>query len=185
MKVKDVIVSALNILGCAELAAALNSGSTLTAEESETVNTLLYCFNAVEDELARKYMPLNDSETLSSSNGEYYFASFLHAPVKINKVTAGGKSVDYELFTQYMRVNEQKITVEYEYAPSKKKLEGNSDFGYKAGEHLLALGAAAEYCLINGEVEAAELWESKYRKEIDTAQSRLQSGGTIPPRRWV
>ena len=172
MKVKDVIISALNILGRSELAATLSAGGTLTAEESETVNTLLYCFNAVEDEVARKYMPLSGRENLTASAGEYYYSTFIHAPVKIKRVFADGKAVDFELMPHYMAVNANKITVEYEYAPAKKKLEGSSDFGAEVGEYLLALGAASEYCLINGEIEAAELWENKYRKELGLARRR-------------
>ncbi len=185
MKVKDVIISALNILGRSGLAASLADGDELTAEERETVDTLLYCFNATEDEVARNYMPLFAREELSSPDGEYFYASFINPPVKIKRVTAAGAAAEYELFPQYMAVNAKKITVEYEYAPSKKRLEGSSDFGGEVGEYLLALGAASEYCLINGEIEEAELWENKYRREIDRAQRKLPSCGSVPPRRWV
>ena len=39
--------------------------------------------------------------------------------------------------------------------------------------------------LINGEVEASEAWEAKYRREIDRVQNKLPVCGQIPPRRWV
>lgn len=185
MKVKDVIISALKILGRGEVAAALSEGGTLTDEESETVDTMLYCFNAAEDEVARKYMPLFFKEELEASDGEYFYESFMHAPVKINRVTAYGKEIDFELFPFYMVAGSDKITVEYQYAPAKKKLENSSDFGAEVSEYLLALGAASEYCLINGETEAAQLFEKKYRREIDSAQGKLPSCKDIPPRRWI
>ncbi len=185
MKVKDVILSALSVLGRRDIAALLKAGGTLTAGDAEVVETLLYCFNATEDELARKYFPLVCTDTVISSNGEFNYTIFLHAPVKINKVIADGKEVEFELFPKFMRVDAKKITVEFEYAPAKKTIDGDSDFGSEVGEYLLALGSVAEYCLINGETEAAEIWEEKYRRHIDGAQKRLPSGGTIPPRRWI
>lgn len=185
MKVKDILISALEIIGRSELAKSLAGGEELSAGDSETVNTLLYCFNATEDELARKYMPLSYKEEITSQNGRFYFAAFVHAPVKLKSVTSDGESVSYEIFPEYLKADARKITVEYDYSPSKKELGGTSDFGAEAGEHLLALGAAAEYCLINGEAEAAELWEKKYRAAIDGAQSKLPAGFSIPPRRWI
>lgn len=185
MKVKEIIISALKMLGRADVASSLSSGSNLTAEESEIIDTLLYCFNATEDEVARKYMPLYFKEELDSPDGEYFYQSFFYTPVKINKVYSNGEEVDFETYPFYMTVNSKKITVEYQYAPTKKKIEGSSDFGGEVGEYLLAYGTVSEYCLINGEVEAYELFESKYRKEIDIAQNRLPPSKSIPPRRWV
>lgn len=130
-------------------------------------------------------MPLSYKEELSSPDGEYLFQSFMHTPLSFLHVTADGQEVEYEVFPLMLKVNSKKITVEYKYAPSHKKIDGTSEFGGEVGEYLLAVGTAAEYLLINGEVEAAELWEKKYRKEIDLAQKKLPSCKNIPPRRWV
>lgn len=185
MIVKDIIVSSLNLLGRRDLAETLENGVVTDAEGRETVNTLLYCFNAVEDELARKYLPLNAREEVASPNGQFEYVRFKHQPVRINRVTVDGADAEYELFPKYMQVNSKRIVVEYDYAPFKKELENESEYGYQAGENLLALGAVAEYCLINGEIEASELWEKKYRQAIDLAQKKLPAGGYIMPRRWI
>ena len=187
MKVKDIIASALEILGRDSLAQKLKSGVETTAEESELLNVLLYCFNAVEDEVARCYIPLSARENMTSRNGEYYYLGFIHAPVRIKCVTANGKKINYEKFPLYMVADAAEICVEYEYSPRKKTMEGTCEFSDGTGEYLFACGAAAEYCLINGETKAAALWESKYRKCIEDAQKMLmpESAGYIPPRRWV
>ncbi len=185
MLVKDVIISALNILGRLDLVKMLSDSVVSEGEGEETVNILLYCFNAVEDELARRYIPLNEKEELRSYTGKFKYTDFAHSPVKIKRVLVGGEQADYELTTQYIAVNADTITVEYEYAPSKKVIEGSSDFKTEVGERLMALGIAAEFCLINGEIEASELWEKKYRERIDEVQRALPAGGNIPPRRWV
>ena len=170
MKVKEVIISALRTLGRGDLAGELSGGSVLQGEGAETVDTLVYCYNAVEDELARKYVPLVYRE---------------NSPVRIKSVFVDGKEAEYKLYPQYMRVNAKRIDVEYEYSPDRKKLESNSDYSLEVGEYLMAFGIAAEYCLINGEVEASEAWEAKYRREIDRVQNKLPVCGHIPPRRWV
>ncbi len=184
MKVKDVIASALKLLGRADLVPSLPDAS-YDEEGRELIETLLYCFNAVEDELARKYIPLVTRERLISPNNRYYYNLFNHNPIKIKRVTADGKSVKFEVFTKFIAVQEKDIEVDYEYAPERKNLDGNSDYGDDAGEYLLALGMASEYCVINGEAEMADKWEEKYRARLDAIQRTLPVCGSIPPRSWI
>lgn len=186
MKVKDIIVDALKLVGREDVAATLAAGGTPSGESAETVETLIYCFNAVEDELARFYFPLKTEQTLYSPTTEYKFTSFKYRPVRLLSVQSGGKDVGYELFPEYLKTSATQITVKYEYSPRSKTLGDESAFdGFEVGERLVALGAASEYCLINGEVQSANLFEEKYRDEIDRARQRSASGKLIPPRRWV
>ena len=185
MKVKDVIIFALYLIGRSDIATSISTGATVSAEGQEVINVLLYCFNATEDEVARKYIPLTAKEQLSAENGEYYYSKFAHSPIRIKNITAEGKDVKFKLEPLYVAVNAKNITVEYDYAPAKKNMAGESDFVAEVSENLLATGMVAEYHLINGEVEEYELWEKRYRKLIDEAQRILPSGGTVPPRRWV
>lgn len=120
MLVKDVIISALNILARTDLSEALSEGGIPEGEGGETVETLLYCFNAVEDELARRYVPLSAKEELRSYSGKFKYSDFSHSPVKIKRVLVGGKEADYEQTPQYIAVNADTVTIEYEYAPSKR-----------------------------------------------------------------
>lgn len=185
MKVKDIIASALNLLGRADLVFALSSVSNADKEGQELIGTLLYCFNAVEDELARHYIPLIAREEMSSPDTLFYYNTFGHNPVNIKRVTVDGEKAAFEIFATYMTVNAKKITVEYEFAPARKELGGDSDYGGEVGEYLIALGMASEYCCINGEAELASMWENKYRERLDKLQRTLPACEKIPPRRWV
>ena len=111
MEVKDVIASALRLIGRAELVSALSDGSETDAEGQELIQTLLYCFNAVEDELARKYIPLVASEEMSSSKNQFLFSSFKRYPVKIRRVTVDNKKVPFDVLAKYMSVKADKIVV--------------------------------------------------------------------------
>lgn len=183
--VKNAVMSALKLAGREEIADALMHGYIMTDEQTEAVSTMLYCFNAVEDELARKYIPLTKRDEVLAFDGKFAYTALAYTPVRIKRVMVNGVDVEYELFAQYLTADARKVVIEYEYTPDKKTIEGMSEFTSGVSEYMLALGAAAEYCFINGEVEAAGIWEAKYRREIDSAQKKLPCGGIIPPRRWV
>lgn len=58
MKVKDIIATALRFVGREEISRKISPvddacDADLTDEEGEVIETMLYCFNSVEDELAR------------------------------------------------------------------------------------------------------------------------------------
>ena len=187
MKVKSIITRALRYVGRDDLAKALDADETLTSEGAEKVETLLYCFNAVEDELARYYFPLEFCEEFTSENGIYAIENFSHRPVKILSVKSDGKALKFTPQPKFIKVEAEKITVRYEYSPSPKQLDGDSAFeNCVVGESLVAAGVASEYCLIEGCMQDSQLWESRYRWEIDLAQKKVSAPHlAIPPRRWV
>lgn len=185
MKVKDILISALKLISRSDIADKLESNGELTAEESETLNTLLFCYNAVENEVALNYVSLTFTETISSSTGEFFFSVFTHMPYRIKKVISDGKEISFETNARYMYADTNKATITYDYAPTKKSVDMNSEFGMLVGEMLLAYGTAAEYCVISGEIEAADIFESKYRSELDVVRSSGRTSGYLPPRRWV
>ena len=186
MTVKDVIVYAFKLLGRDDVAANILNEAELDKESTEKKETLLYCYNAVEDELARYYFPLTETQRLSSNSGKYSFDDFKYRPIKILSVKADGKSVKFSVNTKYLACAEKDVTVEYRYAPDKKQLSNVSEYdGYAVNESLIAAGILAEYCLISGAVQASRSWESRYREQIDKAQKKNRTPLSVPPRRWV
>lgn len=187
MKVKDVIARALRYVGRDDVAAQLENGEQMDMEGAETAETLLYCYNAVEDELARFYFPLVAKESFTGSAGVFRFLYFAGTPIKILSVTSNGDKTDYTIGTDGIYTDSAEITVEYRYAPSKKSMTGDCTFGSEGiGVKLAAAGAASEFCLINGDMRRAEFWESVYRQEIDIiSNSKKTEKIYFPPRRWV
>lgn len=186
MKVTDVIIDALRLVGREDLAELVGDGGTAEGEGAEVVRTLLYCYNAVEDELARFYFPLVFREEKTAAEGKISYSDLTYRPVRIVGVTVDGRAEKFRTEAQYIEVNADKAVVEYWYAPEAKELGGDSAYdGSEVGERLVAAGCAAEYCLLNGESVAAELWEGKYREAIDKARKTHRRARAIPPRRWV
>lgn len=191
MKVKDILMTALRYVGREDLVSALSEADSeediiIEREQRQVLEALLCCFNSVEDELARCYIPLETEENLSSATGVYNYADFSLRPVKIIAVKSGGKPVKYSLTALSLITGCTEITVEYGYAPLKKGVFDDSAFSSVfANEKLIAAGTAAEFCLIDGEAQLAKTWESVYRAEIEKVQRTYLSGLNLPPRRWV
>ncbi|MDE7330321.1 MAG: hypothetical protein K2N30_04470 [Clostridia bacterium] len=185
MKVKEILIPALRYAGREDAADALEKGEA-EGETAEAVKTALYCFNAVEDELARCYFSLTATENLHSADGRYYFKTFSLKPVKIISVKAGGADVKYALHPEYLECGQLNVSVTYGYVPAKRDENGESAFSENAvPARLIAAGTASEYCLINGDTGRAELWENVYREEIEGVRRRALIGLKLPPRRWV
>ena len=147
---------------------------------------MLLCLNAVTDELARGYFPLRTSQKLLASDGGYAFSAFDHAPCRVLSVTCGGREQKWSYSPFGVLCDAPEALIEYEYVP--EPFELTDEFFYPdaaVGIPLVCCGVAAEYMLIAGDTACAEMWESKYRAEIDRQLSRSASAGRIPPRRWL
>lgn len=185
MGIQDILINALTRIGREDVALFVEEGLEPGGENDEVVKIMMYCINAVEDELARYYFPLTHTETLRSKDGNFKFADFTKTPVKILKVTHGCKNIKYELQPNLLIADKNEIEVTYCYTPKKKLQDGQSEFGTIGDGIITALGAAAEYCFICGEVSLAEALETRYHEAIDRAQRQQKSSVYVPPRRWI
>ena len=186
MTIRDILLSALRRIGRDDIISDMGGGGIPRGEMRDVVDTLLYCINATEDELARYYFPLKCTETLySSADNLFYFSDFSHTPVRIVSVKSGGAEISYELKTNCLAAGAKKIEITYFYTPAKKTLDDASEFGDMADGDITALGAAAEYSLLCGELSMAETWETRYREAIDRARKTANTGAYVPPRRWI
>lgn len=182
MTVNSVIDRALRLVGRADAAEALSDG-TMNDEQKAAVNTLLYCFNAVEDHLSRKFLPLKAVQTASVSGGKVYYTQLAHTPLRIRKVLSDGEQAYFRTFPKYIETAaEGSVTVEYDYSPNAKELGDECE--YADGGEMIACGMAAEYCLINGEAQASEMWDKKYLEQADKMQQMRVPRGYLPLRSW-
>lgn len=185
MLVKDIIANTARLVGRADAADAIAADSG-DGEIVQLTKTMLFCFNAVVDELARAYFPLKRSEYLVAPTGQYKFSDFGNTPTKILSVSWDGQEVEWHILPGYLQTESRKINVEYEYVPDKAEL--TTDFYFpevNISDRLISYGMAAEYMLIQGEIGSAECWEKRYREEIDRAMVAQPVNVRIPPRRWV
>lgn len=183
--VSELIKKTMRLIGRFSTAETYGEGD-LSDEENSLVKNLLYCFNAVADELTRHYFPVVQEQSFTVSSGKVYFTKFSYNPAKIISVTdSSGSRVKYERFYDRIETEADYVTVKYCALHSSKEEDDESGLDSRMGDVLITYGMAAEYCLINGECALAELWENRYRAELDRTLSDLPSGGYVAPRSWL
>ncbi len=183
--VKDLIQKTMRLVGRAD-AAEVYGAAEPDAEHQLLVKNLLYCFNAVADELLRHYFPTNAKQAVSVTEGKFYFSSLSAPPLRLISVTDGnGNAVPYQLFPDHLELSADSVVIDYVALHAAKQENEQSGLDGRMGDKLIIYGMAAEYCLINGECGLAELWENRYRVELDRSMADLPASARIPPRRWV
>lgn len=186
MTIKKIIQNALFFSGRPDLTFALDDEENADGEAREAIDTLLFCVNAVEDELARCYIPLKASESVVTADGYIPYSKLKKRVIKVLSVKKGGELAKFTADRDGIKTCVGVVTVEYGFAPSPKGISDASEFSdAEAGECLVAAGAASEFCLIRGDAAGAQAWEKRYRHEIDAARGRMASTREMPPRRWV
>ena len=186
MNVLEVVCQTMRLVGRETSADNVENG-TPTEEDLRLKRALITYLNAVLDELARGYFPLDTEEEMQSEDGVYPFSDFLKPPSKINRVLSGKKAIGWHICPNYLHTDAKEITVFYEYLPP--VLDEGDEYFYPVfavGERLVEYGMAAEYFLVTGDGAGYTAWEEKYRNEIESLLSRTDSvRGRIPPRRGV
>ena len=183
MTVKEIIIAAATELGIADEVRAFIEGEAETGKAK--TDTLVRCFNLVENEVARDYLPLYAEEVLETETGAVYYEELEKSAVRILGIEdEWGNSLAYKLFPEYLKTQSGKICVRYTYTPTEKDIDGESDFTLYASLRLFAYGVAAEYALATGAFEEAAVWDKKYKDAIHAAY-KLRSVKKIQSRRWV
>lgn len=183
MKVKDIVLSAAQVLGIQEGVASYFDGSAETFKREGEL--LLACFNAVECGLALEYLPLYAEDELLTPTKRLEFSSFTYAPVRIlNVADQKGNAVAYTLYPKYLNAQVGRLKVTYTYTPDKKDIDGESDFSLLVADTLFVYGVLAEYCMAEGRFEEASEWDKKYKEAIESV-IRTRSCKRLSSRRWV
>ena len=186
MLMKEIIVRALLFAGREDIAKTLSEDSSSQGEAAEAVETLLYCANAAEDELSRYWFPLEYAEVIRSDTHKFKYSDLAFPPLKILSVEdEKGNALEYEVAPDGFTAKATSVRVRYTHSPKKKELTDASEYGDRLGADIPALGAAAEYCLINGEMQLSEALENRYLAAVERARRLPKPGGYVPPRRWV
>ncbi len=183
MKVKEVVMLAAYNLGREDLA---REASIVTHPTGE-LQSLLRCYNLVENEIALDYLPLKREDKVQISEGKGYYTALSCPPVELLSVkTAGGEKVNFTVYSAYFTVDrdEGELTVEYCYTPAEKGWQEESALGGKISARLLALGVTSEFCLSRGQFSEAAIWQKRYQEALRAASFR-RARRRMRSRRWV
>lgn len=183
MTVKETVLLAADEIGCGDrVREYLGSKGETGKKETET---LLRCFNLVENEVALDYLPLYAEDEAESETGRVEYSVLGKAAVRVLGVRdEWGNKIPFRLFPDHLRTAPGKVRIAYTYTPEEKGLEDSSDFVLQASPRLFACGMAAEYCLACGLFEEAEVWDGKYRAALAAAY-RARPARLLRSRRWA
>ncbi len=183
MKVKDVVLAAAKIIGLHENVAAYFDGESQTLKREAEL--LLECFNRVESSLALEYLPLYAEDELLTADDQVEYSSLTYAPVRILSVVNGlGEVVKFKLHPKYLKAQAGRLKITYTYTPDVKTIEDDSDFNVLASQSMLVHGVLAEYCMAEGRLDEAAVWDKKYKDAVKTLFER-QSCTRLGSRRWI
>ena len=174
MKVVDIIALASTMVGKDDFALAikeaLEANASLSDDDFTEYEKFLSCYNITASELAEEHLPLNFTEELTSTDGKYYYNDFKYPPLRIKSVYRSVNAIDYNIYSEFLYADSDKIKVTYEYQPIKVTDFNDEVCPFKntiISERLIALGVASEYCLITGMYEAAVLLRDRFTKSLE------------------
>ncbi|MGN1201365.1 MAG: hypothetical protein ACI4R8_03825 [Candidatus Caccovivens sp.] len=185
MQVLDIIKMVCEFVGEKELRAKLDSIETVTfsAREQEKLDTLVDCFNLVNQEIASDYLPFLTKEEVEG--GEIIpFSSLSKAVINIYKVkNRFGLNLKFKLFPDYVQVQGNPKTVVYSYLPQDASINSTVEMYNGLSARVYAYGMASEFLLIDGMSEDAEIWEERFKESLFVL-SRKRGEHQMPCRSW-
>ena len=183
MEVKRVVMAAAKTLGIEDgVKAYFEDGEQTTQREAEL---LLHCFNLVEKEIALDYIPLTMEDAMRTSMGQIDFDMLSCSPVRILGVRdERGEELAFELFPTCIRTKPGIVVISYTYTPNEKGIDDESSFFSFTLFRAAVYGVLTEYCLAQGLLEEAPVWNKKYKKAIE-AVCGMPASKRLPSRRWV
>ncbi len=155
------------------------------AGNADTVE-LLRCYNVVENEVALDFYPVSRTQTFTPEKGIVPVTAFERQPVNVLRVTDGkGRRLPFSTAAEFVRTESGgEVEIEYTYAPEKKKVGENSEFGDKISARLLSYGVASVYLLSRGSAAEAAEWERRYREALRAA-GICRRTLSVRSRRWA
>ena len=182
--VKEAVRAAARALGIEDGVEAYLQGNETNLGERDT-NILVESFNRVENDLALEYLALTIEEPISTVSGVIPYSLFTSPFIRILDVKdANGNSVKYKLFPDRLETQAGKVTVFYVFAPTEKTLEDEGEYEKSIVSRVFLYGMASEYCLMAGEMENADAWNSKYQETLRLIYQKRTSK-RMQARRWV
>lgn len=156
MTVKEIIETSAELLGV-----------ELT---EETTQTLLHCYNLVENELAVDYFPLLTMDKVVVKENKIKYADLKKNAWRILKVQDyQNDEVKYTIFPEYIEIkknyNGHLFFVKYYYTPEEKTICHNCSYDGRM-KQVLKYGVCAEYCTMKGDFEFAGKFTDKYKRAI-------------------
>lgn len=180
MTVKEILITACNMMQESLLAEKIEKESELTEEENVLVEELLRAFNFVQNEIATEFIPLIKDEKIESQHGEFPLSLLSEKIAYVISLKDEEAHVKYRIYGDKLMFD-GKVTLTYCYCPKKSSLDEECEMILP--ERVLAYGVLREYFLLQGLASEASMFEEKFKNSLKNF-SRKKSEIVMPKRAW-
>ena len=194
MKVKEIIFLAMEKKKKKQLLEKLKMQETQTGEQNEIVlskremeklESLLLCFNLVNQEIASDYLPFLTKENVEVKGDTIAFSDLSKRVINIYEVKDKfGFNLHFRIMSNYIKTNCKAKSVVYSFLPEKMQLEDEIEFFNGLSARIYAYGVASEFLLVSGVSSDAEIWEERFKESLFML-SRKHGEHLLPKRRWL
>ncbi len=184
MTVKDILKLVCEFVGEKEILNKLSSDS-FTEREQEKLDTMVRCFNLVNEEIASDYLPFLTTEEISVKNSIINFSQLKQKVVHVYEVkNRFGFNLKFKLFPEFVEVQGCAKSITYSFLPATLTLNDEVAFMCGLSARVYAYGVASEYLLVDGLGEEADIWEERFKQSLFML-SRKHGEHIMPKRRWL
>lgn len=185
MTVKDILKLVCEFVGEREILAKLNlESATFSDREQEKINTMVDCFNLVNQEIASDYLPYLTKEDISVENSVINFSQLEKVVINVYEVkNRFGMSLKFTNLSNCIEVKGKAKQIVYSYLPTDKILSDEVEMLNGLSARVFAYGIASEFLLVDGLSEDAEIWEERFKESLFVL-SRKRGEHRLPQRSW-
>lgn len=187
MLVKDIIKICAEFLELKSVVDGIENEDKITDEFNEEKRLFLLAVNMVNSSIASSYIELiNTIEILPDINNKVYYKNLDEKGViEIKKVvTLSGEKLEYKCMPDCIVLNSNSsCMIEYSYFPGEVNFDTNIDYYLKLNSYIFAMGVAAEYLYIKGNIDDAYMWDKKFKNSMFNL-IRPKRNIVLPERRW-
>lgn len=185
MTVKGIIKLVCEFVGERELLKKLDMQNPVySTRESEKLETMIKCFNLVNQEIASDYLPFLLEEEIDVRNSILNFSSLSKNVVAVYQVKdCLGFGLKFRNYPNYVEIFGAAKKIVYSYLPAELELDAQVESNNGLSERVYAYGVASEYLLVDGMSDDAEIWEERFKESLFML-SRRHGEHRLPRRRW-
>ena len=167
----------------------------MTGEHADSViktyNSLKTCVGTVYSQIASDLLPLITLEDIVCTDSRFDISALSKRVIDIVSIVESEGKVDFKVYPTYVLcelASDSPITlsVKYTYLPDFPDIATTDleDFYGKMTPRTFAYGVAAEYSLISGMYEEANIWDKRFKESVLAVYHKKREM-KIPPRRWL
>lgn len=187
MEVKNIVKKVLIMIQNDSLADKISQESyTLTTDEQKEIDLIINSINLTQQNIATKYYSLIDVVKVTNSTGEIKYSDITsqHIYNILSVKNAKNANLKYVLKPTSIVTNVGDNVIKYSYFPQDVTINDNlSVLSVKISERAILYGSISEYLFVKGIFDEAEMWEKKFKDEVNQIIN-IRKNAFIPPRTW-